>query len=59
LTILAEEAVNLESVDEEQVSKDIESVKSQMSSLAKDDSKLFVLEKEVDYLTALKDAIAA
>ncbi len=59
LTILAEEAVNLDSVDAEQVEKDMQSLQGKMSGLSKGDGKLIAMQKEHDYLGDLKAALVA
>jgi len=58
LTILAEEAVNLASVDAEQVGKDMEALHNQILAEGKDSGKTVALQEEYDYLASLQKAIA-
>ena len=58
LTILAEEAVNLDSVSAEQVTKDMDTLRQQILAEGKDGSHRSALEEEYDYLESLKAALS-
>ncbi|MEM6534400.1 MAG: F0F1 ATP synthase subunit epsilon [Pseudomonadota bacterium] len=57
LTILAEEAVNMDSVDAEQVQKDMETLNQAILAEDKDSGKAAALQEEYDYLDSLKKAL--
>jgi F-type H+-transporting ATPase subunit epsilon len=56
LTILAEEAVNMDSVDAEQLSKDMESLRNEILALDKDSGQREAKEEEYSYLESLRAA---
>ena len=57
LTILAEEAVNLDSVDAEQIQKDMEKLNQDILAEDKGSGKTAALQEEYDYLGSLKQAL--
>ena len=57
LTILAEEAVNLESVSVESVQKELDETRQTMLAEGKDGSHVHALEEQMDYLESLKAAL--
>ncbi|WP_300377251.1 F0F1 ATP synthase subunit epsilon [Henriciella sp.] len=57
LTILAEEAVDLGSVDAATVESDLEEARSKLLSEGKDGPHVTALQAQVDYLTDLKAAV--
>lgn len=57
LTILAEEAVNLDSVDAAEIQKDMDALRQDILALDKDSGKHDALEEEYSYLESLKAAI--
>lgn len=57
LTILAEEAVNLDSVDAAEIQKDMDALRQDILALDKDSGKNDALEEEYSYLESLKAAI--
>lgn len=58
LTILAEEAVNLDSVDAGQIEKDLEKARNTLLSEGADSSHRVALEEEISYLEAVRSALA-
>jgi len=58
LTILAEEAVNLDSVDAAQITKDIEDVNRDILALDKDSGQREALEERHAYLQSLQRALS-
>ena len=58
LTILAEEAVNLESVDADQISKDMDALRLKILEEGKQGGKHEALEEEYSYLESLKAALS-
>lgn len=57
LTILAEEAVNLDSVSAESVQKDMDSLRQQILAIGKESGQHEALEEEYSYLESLKAAL--
>lgn len=57
LTILAEEAVNMDSVSAESVQKDLDEARQALLAEGKDGSAVAVLEEQVTYLEGLKAAL--
>ncbi len=57
LTILAEEAVNLDSVSAEGVQKDMDALRTQILAEGKESGKHEALEEEYSYLESLKAAL--
>jgi F-type H+-transporting ATPase subunit epsilon len=59
LTILAEEAVNLDSIDAGQVQQDIENVRNELLAEGEHSTHRVALEEQIAYLEALRDAVSA
>jgi len=57
LTILAEEAVNMDSVSAEQVGKDMDELRQSILALDKDSGKHQALEEQYSYLESLRAAL--
>ena len=57
LTILAEEAVNMDSVSVEQVGKDMDGLRQDILALDKDSGKHEALEEQYSYLESLRAAL--
>lgn len=57
LTILAEEAVNLDSVAVDQVQKEVDEVRRTMLAEGKESGHLHALEEQLEYLESLKAAL--
>lgn len=57
LTILAEEAVNLDSVSAEQIQKDMDELRQQILAAGKDSGQHEALEEQYRYLESLKAAL--
>ena len=57
LTILAEEAVNMDSVSVEQVGKDMDELRQSILALDKDSGKHEALEEQYSYLESLRAAL--
>ncbi|MCF6328521.1 MAG: F0F1 ATP synthase subunit epsilon [Henriciella sp.] len=57
LTILAEEAVNMESVSAEQVGKDMDELRQSILALDKDSGRHEALEEQYSYLESLRAAL--
>ena len=58
LTILAEEAVNMDSLDAAQVQKDIDGLRQDLLAAGKDSGKHEALEEEIAYLEDLRTALS-
>lgn len=59
LTILAEEAVNMASLDVEQVQKDMDALRQELLAAGKDSPKLLALEEQLSYLESLSAALVS
>ncbi len=59
LTILAEEAVNMDSVSAEQVQKDLDELHNKIVAESKDSGVVIAMQEQFDYLTELKAALTA
>jgi len=57
LTILAEEAVNLDSVDAAEIEKDLERARNTLLSEGADSAHRVALEEEISYLEAVRSAL--